>query len=557
MNDRRCFAPAAGSFLFLLLLCAGTSPARAQDATASSIDTVDLARHIQTLASDAFEGRAPASPGGEKTVRYLTEQFREMGLAPGNGDSYTQDVPLVSITATDVSPLMVAGEDGSATYSYTDEYMAWTKRLTESVTLDLSEMVFVGYGIVAPEYDWNDYAGLDVEGKTVVMLVNDPGFATEDSTFFKGRKMTYYGRWTYKYAEAGRQGAEAAIIVHETAPAGYPWEVVSGSWSGPQFDLQSASEPRAAVEGWLTKETAEQVFEQAGLDYETQKAAAAGRGFEAVPMAGLRASLQLQNRIEKTTSQNVVARVPGSERPDECVGYMAHWDHLGRDTTRTGDQIYNGALDNASGTAGLLELAQAFASMETPPARSVQFIAVTAEEAGLLGSAYYVEHPTCALDETAAVINMDGLNVLGPMNDLTVVGYGQSELDDYLARAAHAKGRTLRPDPEPEKGFYFRSDHFNFARKGVPALYTDTGVESIEHGEAWAREQRDEYTRERYHKPADEYDPSWDLRGAVDDLQLLFQVGARIAGESTFPQWKPGSAFKATREEMMSSKSGR
>jgi Zn-dependent M28 family amino/carboxypeptidase len=541
-------AAVASGLLLGALLC--TVPVHAQDAPASAIDADELGRHTQTLASDAFEGRAPSSPGGAKTVQYLTEQFRRMGLEPGNGDAYTQDVPLVSVTATRVSSLTVAGEDGASTFSYMDEYMAWTKRLDESVALDASDLVFVGYGIDAPEYDWNDYAGLDVAGKTVVMLVNDPGFATGDADFFKGREMTYYGRWTYKFAEAARQGARAAFIVHETEPAGYPWEVVSGSWSGPQFDLASADQPRAAVEGWLTRETAEHVFAKAGLDYEEMKQQAARRDFEAVPMDNLHASVALENRIERTTSQNVIARVPGSERPDECVAYMAHWDHLGRDSSREGDQIYNGALDNATGTAGLLELAQAFASMEERPARTVQFIAVTAEEAGLLGSAHYVEHPTCALAQTAAVLNMDGLNVLGPMNDLTVVGYGQSELDDYLARAAGE--RTLRPDPEPEKGFYFRSDHFNFAKKGVPALYTDTGVESVEHGEEWARAQREEYTRERYHKVGDEYDPDWDLSGAVQDLRLLYRVGARIAGESRFPEWKEGSAFKAVREEMTS-----
>ena len=542
----------AGLAALLLLSACADRPATenaaiaVDPAAAAVIDTADLAQRTKTLSSDAFGGRGPASPGEDSTVAYLTRQFQEIGLEPAGDSGFVQQVPLVSITATETSPLTVTGGGAPSTFAYGDDYMAWTKRLAPSVDLAPSEMVFVGYGIVAPEHDWDDYDGLDVAGKTVVMLVNDPGFATADSTVFKGREMTYYGRWTYKYEEAGRRGAEAALIVHEAEAAGYPWKVVRGSWSGPQFDLvrPDSGASRALVEGWLTKNAAMQVFEETGLNYDSLKAQAARPDFQAQPLGSLRASLQLQNRIQRTTSQNVIARLPGAERPEECVLYMAHWDHLGRDTTRRGDQIYNGALDNATGTAGLLELAQAFAALETPPARSVQFAAVTAEEAGLLGSAYYTEHPTCPLAQTAAVINMDGLNVLGPMRDLTVVGYGQSELDDYLARAAETQSRTLRSDPEPEKGFYFRSDHFNFAKKGVPALYTDTGVESVAHGEAWAREQREAYTNERYHKVTDEYDPSWNLQGAVDDLQLLYHVGARLAGESTFPQWSEGSAFR-------------
>ena len=572
-TPRSLLLPLAGLVALLLLSACADRPAPEESfanaaivdtAAAAVIDTSGLARHTKALSSDTFGGRGPASPGEDSTVAYLTRQFRQMGLEPAGDSGFVQRVPLVSITATGTSPLTVTGGGAPSSFAYGDAYMAWTKRLAPSVTLEPSEMVFVGYGIVAPEQGWDDYEGVDAEGKTVVMLVNDPGFATGDSALFSGEEMTYYGRWTYKYEEAARQGAEAALIVHEAAPAGYPWEVVRGSWSGPQFDLvrpeaERGSAPgvrpdsgaaRALVEGWLTHDVATQIFDEAGLNYDALKAQAARPDFQAQPLGNLRASLQLQNRIQRTASQNVIARLPGAERPEECVLYMAHWDHLGRDTTRSGDQIFNGALDNATGTAGLLELAQAFEAMETPPERSVLFAAVTAEEAGLLGSAYYVEHPTCPLAQTAAVINMDGLNVLGPMNDLTVIGYGQSELDDYLAEAAATKDRTLRPDPEPEKGFYFRSDHFNFAKQGVPALYTDTGVESVEHGEEWARAQRDAYTTERYHKVTDEYDPSWNLEGAADDLRLLFAVGARLAGETTFPEWSAGSAFRDEQEAL-------
>ena len=541
-------ALASGAALSTVGCAGGTSPEKA----IASITAEDIARDDQVLASDSFGGRAPSSRGEELTINYLKGRFQDMGLQPGNGDSYFQEVPLVSIMLDPNTGLRIAGGGGTTTFEYGSEYMAWTKRVVESVELSGSEMVFVGYGVVAPEYDWNDYAGVDVKGKTVVMLVNDPGFASGDTTLFNGKSMTYYGRWTYKYEEAARQGAAAALIVHETEPAGYPWEVVEGSWKGEQFDLESenGNMNRAKVEGWLTLESARKVFDQAGLDYDTLKAAAAKRGFEAVPM-GLKASSTLHNTLRHSTSHNVLAVLPGRDRPDEYVVYTAHWDHLGTKSGTAGDSIYNGALDNASGVAGLLALAGAFSSLSAPPQRSILFMSVTAEEQGLLGSKYYATHPVYPLNKTVAEINMDGLDIWGPMKDITVIGYGQSKLDDYLAQAAQTQDRHLRPDPEPEKGFYYRSDHFEFAKQGVPALYTDAGIESVEHGEEWARQQRDAYTAERYHKPADEYDPDWDLRGAVEDLQLLFRVGYRLVNESTFPNWKPGSEFKAKRDSMM------
>ncbi len=547
---RSFIVPLCGAGLLVLASCERGDP-RLQGAL-DVINAEDLGSHIETLASDEFEGRGPSSPGEEMTVAYLEGEFQRLGLQPGNGQSYVQEVPLVSITADPTMRLTVQGRGARNGFGYGTQFMAWTTRVVDRAQVANSEMVFVGYGVVAPEYQWNDYDGLDVRGKTVVILVNDPGFATSDTSLFNGNAMTYYGRWTYKYEEAARQGAAGALIVHETAPAGYPWEVVSGSWSGPQFDLvrEDNNMSRVAAEGWLTLESARRVFRQAGMDYDSLKTRAARRGFRGVSL-GLTASVTIRNRIERSTSNNVLAVLPGSERPDEYVVYMAHWDHLGRDPNLPGDQIYNGALDNATGTAGLLLLAEAFAALEPAPARSLLFLAVAAEEQGLLGSAYYAANPVYPLDKTVAAINMDGLNIWGPMKDITIVGFGMSDLDDYLRAAAEMQGRVLRPDPEPAKGFYYRSDHFNFAKVGVPALYTDAGIDHVERGEDYGRAQRDEYTAERYHKPSDEYDPTWDLSGAVDDLRLLLQVGYRLAGESTFPNWRPGTEFRATRDRMM------
>ncbi len=522
------------------------------DAALGTISLDDYTNHIRALSSDEFEGRGPSSPGEDKTIAYLEDAFEGMGLFPGNGDSFFQEVPLVSITAEPDAVLEVSGRNGTVELSYRDDYMAWTKRVRDEVEIEDSELVFVGFGIVAPEYDWNDYKGLDVAGKTVVILVNDPGFATQDTALFNGNAMTYYGRWTYKYEEAARHGAAGALVVHETEPAAYPWGTVRSSWSGEQFDLVADDDnmSRVAVEGWLTIESARDLFERAGLDYDALKAEAITRDFEPVSM-GLAASLKLENTVRRSTSNNVLALLPGTDRADEYFVYMAHWDHLGRDESLSGDQIYNGALDNATGTAALLELAEAFASLGERPSRSVLFLAVTAEEQGLLGSAYYATNPVYPPEQTVAALNMDGMNVIGPMRDITIIGYGNSELDDYLADVAQAEGRTMRPDPEAEAGYYYRSDHFNFAKAGIPALYPDEGVDHVEHGEEWSQARRDEYRAERYHKPSDEFNAEWDLTGAIDDIRLYFQVGHRIANESAYPNWREGTEFKATRDAMM------
>jgi Zn-dependent M28 family amino/carboxypeptidase len=485
-------------------------------------------------------------------VAYLTEQFRQIGLEPGNGDSYVQDVPLVSITVEGAPALVARAGESTHEFAFGDEWVGWTKRVVDRAALTDSELVFVGYGVVAPEYEWDDYQGLDVSGKTVVILVNDPGFATQDPELFNGNAMTYYGRWTYKFEEAARQGARGALVVHETAAAGYPWEVVQNSWTGPQFSLASADDNmgRVELEGWISGEVARRLFEAAGQDYDASAAAATEGGFAPVEL-GVGVSTSLSNTLVRSSSANVIGRLAGVDRPDEYVVYMAHWDHFGMDPSLEGDQIYNGAFDNATGTSGLLELARAFTSLDSGPSRSLLFLAVTAEEQGLLGSAYYAQNPVYPRQKTVAAINMDGMNVDGPMRDITVIGYGNSELDDYVEEAAAEQGRTVRSDPEPEKGFYYRSDHFTFAKEGVPALYTDAGVDHVEHGEAWTMERRAEYTAERYHKPSDEYDPSWDLTGALDDLRLLFTVGYRLASSDGFPNWRQGTEFKARRDQEM------
>jgi Zn-dependent M28 family amino/carboxypeptidase len=517
-----------------------------------TINSEDLSKHIQTLSSDDYEGRGPSSVGEEKTIAYIRGEFEKLGLTPGNGESYFQKVPLVSITTAPDAEVVIQADDKALSLNYGKDCMVSTKREKNTVSLKDSETVFVGYGIVAAEYGWNDYEGLDVRGKTVVMLVNDPGFATQDPALFNGNAMTYYGRWTYKYEEAARQGAEAAFIIHETKPAGYPWEVVRNSWSGAQFGLRTKDKnmSRCAVEGWFTTDSTRTVFEHAGLDLDQLKADAANPGFRPVPM-DIKTSVTLKNTIKECLSNNVLAVLPGSTQPDEYIFYMAHWDHLGLDPSLHGDQIYNGALDNATGTAGLIELAEAFTKLPSPPARSIAFLAVTSEEQGLLGSEYYAGHPIYPLTKTVAAINMDALNIYGKMKDITLIGYGNSDLDDYVKSVASEQSRTVRPDPEPEKGYFYRGDHFSFAKQGVPALWPDTGMNSVEHGEEWTKKQKDHYTENHYHKPSDEYDPNWDLSGMVEDLQLLFRVGLRLGNEDTFPNWKKGTEFGAKRDRDM------
>ncbi len=542
------------SFLLLVLFAALAATGGARDSgferAIRSITQDDLMTDIRILSSDEYEGRAPATRGEERTLRFLTERFSGLGLRPGNGDSYFQKIPLTEITSHPDGDLVVSGGNTVKRFGNAADFVALTRRTVDRIELARSEMIFVGYGIVAPEYGWNDYRDIDVRGKTVIVLVNDPGFATKNEALFDGEAMTYYGRWTYKYEEAARQGADAAFVVHETEPAAYPWAVVQNSFTGPQmyFATGDGNGSRCAVEGWLTVEAARAIFAQAGLDFDGAKAAAARTDFLAAPL-DLEASVSLDNSVRDAVSSNIVALLPGGERKDECIIYMAHWDHLGIDTARADDPIFNGALDNATGVAGLLELADAFTKLKKAPARSILFISVTCEEQGLLGSEYYAAHPVFPLERTAAVINMDAMNIMGPMRDVTVIGYGTSDLDAYITEAARTQERVVHPDPEPAKGSFFRSDHFSLARHGVPGLYLGSGTDHAEHGPEWTREQRDRYNAERYHKPSDEYDPAWDLSGMVDDLRLLFIVGYRLSGETGYPQWREGVPYKAVRGE--------
>jgi Zn-dependent M28 family amino/carboxypeptidase len=519
------------------------------------ISADDIAAHVAVLASDEFEGRGPSSPGEEKTVAYLAEQFRAAGLQPGNGDSYFQEVPLVDITADPDTKLTFTGAGGNRMdLVYAADMMVWTERVVEHSAVENSEVVFVGYGIVAPEYDWNDYAGLDVAGKTVIILVNDPGFATGDPALFTGKAMTYYGRWTYKFEEAARQGAAAALVVHQTAPAAYGWDTVRNSWSGPQFKLETenGNMHRVAIEGWITEQAAQTLFGQTGVDFDTVAAMAASRDFKPRHL-GRTASVSVTNKIRHSRSKNVVALLPGSEAPDEYFLYMAHWDHLGIDRTIEGDGIYNGAMDNATGTAGLLELAQAFAGLEQSPRRSMVFLAVTAEEQGTLGSAHYAANPLFPLHKTVAGLNMDGLNVIGLTAEITVTGYGLSELDEVLQEAAAVRGRRVEPDPQPEHGYYFRSDHFELAKLGVPMIYPKRGVDHLEKGLEYGIAREAQYRAERYHMPSDEIDDTWDLSGAAADVRLYYDVGLAVANSFNWPNWYETSAFRAIRDASLAS----
>lgn len=523
------------------------------DSTAiRAIDAEEFAQHVKTLASDEFMGRMPGTEGETKTINYLKDEFEKLGLQPGNGDSFFQEVSLVEINSTPEGPMVVRNDKGeSVSFDYLEDYVALTRRVEESTQLENSELVFAGYGVVAPEYNWNDYEGLDVEGKTVIVMVNDPGFASKDKELFNGEAMTYYGRWTYKYEEAAKQGAAGILIVHDTEPASYPWSVVRGGWSGPNLYLQAEDDnmSRAKVEGWISLESAKKFFEMAGMD-ESLMEEASKPGFKPVAM-GLTTSISLDNALKQSTSNNVLALWPGDERKDEYIIYTAHWDHLGVGEPVDGDSIYNGAVDNATGTAALIEIAEAFTQLPERQGRSIVLLAVTAEEQGLLGSEYYATNPVYPLEKSVAVINMDALGNIGSTKDLIVVGYGQSELDELAEAAAEKMDMEITPDQNPAAGYFYRSDHFSFAKVGVPALYAESGHESIERGSEWGKKQSEEYTAEHYHGPSDEYDESWDMSGIVDYSRLMFDIGYTLATSSEFPNYKEGSEFKAKRDEQM------
>lgn len=537
-------------FLILTIACK-PKQSDPQDGLAS-FTAAGYEQHVKMLASDAFEGRRPFTNGEKKTLSYLVRQFKDLGLEPGNDTSFLQEVPMVEITTTADSVMTLSTPKGQAKLSGFKDYVLWTQRPDSVITWRDADLVFAGFGIVAPEYNWNDYKDLDVKGKVVVVLVNDPGFGGNDTTFFKGNTMTYYGRWTYKFEEAARQGAKGCLIVHNTVPAAYPFGVVQNNWNAPHLYLDQRSHQPYFCEGvgWISFPAAQKLFQLAGLNLNELQTQARKPGFTAVDLK-LKAATTLHVKARYDRSYNVIAKLTGSEKPNEYVLYSAHWDHLGiGKPNAAGDSIYNGAHDNASGTAALLELAKAFKSLQHKPRRTVVFLAVTAEEQGLWGSAYYAEHPIYEPTSTVANINMDGINPYGKMKDIIVIGKGQSALEDYLAEEAKKEGRYVVPDSEPEKGMYFRSDHFNFAKIGIPALYIGTGNDHAEKGKEYGEQLKNEYTRLYYHQPTDEYDPSRvNSAGALDDIKLLFQIGKRLASEDTWPAWKDGSEFKAARKK--------
>lgn len=516
------------------------------EAALNAISAESYAEHIRVLSSDEFLGRKPFTKGDTLSVQYIEAQFKALGLEPGNGDSYFQEVPMAEVNSLPVNPKWTfKGPKGSATFNHLDDYVIGTKRLVEEINVDETELVFAGFGIVAPEYNWNDYEGLDAKGKTVVVMVNDPGYY--DKTLFKGDTMTYYGRWTYKFEEAARQGATGVLIIHNTGGASYGWSVVRNGWTGPQLNLQTADNgtSRTAFEGWVTGEAADKLFALAGID-EDLIAAAKKPGFKPVPL-GIKTAVGLKNSFRKSTSNNVIAKLPGTKRPDEVIIISAHWDHLGTGPAVNGDSIYNGAIDNATGVAALFELAKGFKAAKVQPERSIIFLAVTGEEEGLLGSEYYATNPIYPLNKTVANLNMDSFSPMGRTTDYSVTGLGQSELDEYAIAAAAKQNKTVKDSGNPSAGGFFRSDHFNFVKVGVPALYSGSGSDLI--GDSTAIAEIRQKFAGRYHQVTDELDEHWNFEGIMEDIRVVLEVGYKLSMEKTFPSWKPGSEFKELGEK--------
>jgi Zn-dependent M28 family amino/carboxypeptidase len=549
------------SLIVAFAACARVKPAKSFQADFPIIETSTLLHHTQILSSDEYEGRAPGTKGEDLTVSYIIDQFKQAGLKPGNtDDTYVQKVPMVGITVDQGAHLDIRNGKKSLLLKFKDDFVPWTKQVTQKVEIKDSELVFVGYGIQAPEYSWDDYKGVDLKGKIMVTLIGDPPIPDPndpgrlDQNMFKGQAMTYYGRWTYKCEMAGKMGAAGIIIVHETKPAAYPFSVVQSSWIREQLGLMSSDKNvrRAPLESWIALDSAKRLCKFAGKDFKTLKASALDQAFIPVPL-GVNASVTLKNKIQTIESRNVIGKLMGSDSKlkNEYIVYTAHWDHLGVVPDTNGDKIYHGAVDNATGVGGLIEIARAYSRLAKPPRRSILFISVTGEEQGLLGSEYYVTHPICPLSKTLAVINMDALNVHGKTKDITIIGPGMSDLEDIAGEVAAEQGRVVRSDPFPEKGSYFRSDHFPFAKAGVPALNSESGIEYVGKPADYGKQTLEGYRAENYHQPSDVVRPDWDLSGAVQDLQYYWMVGYRVAQADQIPQWKPGSEFKAKRDAQL------
>ena len=521
-----------------------------------------LLAHIKILASDEFEGRAPGTKGEDLSVNYITEQFAKVGLKPGNPNgSYVQEVPLAGIASEPMMSFTVG--DKTTDLKYPDDYVASSARLQEDIKIDNADVVFVGYGIVAPEYGWDDYKNVDVKGKTILMLINDPAIPDPkdpsklDEKMFKGKAMTYFGRWTYKYEIAAQKGAAAAVIIHETEPAAYPYSVVKTSWAKENFELDQPDKNMGAVQvrSWITLDVAKKLLADSGQDFDALKKAALKKNFRPVALKA-KANISIKQTLRSFKSRNVVGKIEGSDPKlsDEWVIYTAHWDHLGRHLDLPGDQIFNGAIDNASGVASIIQLGAAFAKLNPPPRRSVLFMATTAEEAGLLGAKFYAEHPLYPLEKTLADINIDTVNPWGKTKDLEDLSNGNSTLDDMLATAAKRNGREMKPNSQPEKGSFYRADQFEFYKVGVPALYTGGGKDIIGKPPDFGQQKKDDYLAHIYHQVSDQVNPEWDLSGAAQDMQLLLEVGYQVANGDKFPEWKSGTEFKAKRDEMLKKK---
>jgi len=531
-----------------LFSCQNEAKGLGEEATIK-LDSTFLVQTVAELSSDKYQGRMPFSEGEKRTLAYLQSQMQAIGLQPGNGASYFQEVPMVEITGAAAPQMIVKGNGKTLDFDVAEEYVAQSPQIKEDITIEDAELVFCGFGIHAPEYGWNDFEGVDMKGKIAVVMVNDPGYGTTDSTFFKGNTMTYYGRWTYKFEEAARQGAVGVLVIHEAGAAGYPWFVVKRSGTGARLYLESEDNNASscAMQGWISTPAVKELLTAAGQDANGLIAQAKEKGFKSVPL-GMTASTSIKNSLKHDVSQNVAGLLRGSEQPDEYIIYCGHWDHMGIAAPVEGDSIYNGALDNASGTSTVLTLAKAFIEAPQKPKRSILFLLVTAEEQGLLGSAYYAQHPIYPTSQTVAALNMDGMNIHGAMKDITITGYGQSELETMAEEIGKTQGRYVLPDQEPEKGFYFRSDHFNFAKVGIPAINAKGGYDHWEKGREYAMEQKKIYTYSHYHRPSDEFRPDeWDFAGMMQDMELYYRLGAKLANSKGWPSWKEGSEFKAAR----------
>jgi Zn-dependent M28 family amino/carboxypeptidase len=550
MNSKFKFL--AFSVLIFLASCNQSKPKISDEDGLAAFNADSLKLHVAELSNDSLQGRKPFTLGETKTIAYLQKEFKAAGLEPGNGDSFIQEVPMVNIQTTAAADMQVSSSKGNFKLKGFDDYVIWTDKITDKVSFENDEVVFAGYGVVAPEYNWNDYAGVDVKGKIVIVMVNDPGFAAGDSSLFKGKTMTYYGRWTYKFEEAARQGAKGCLIVHTTEGASYPFTVIQNNWNASKLRLDDRGKGNVYtdINGWLSLPAAKRLIAAAGKDSTNFFAQSDKKAFKPLAL-DLKLSTSVAVKTIFNKSRNVIGKITGTKRPDEVIIYSSHWDHLGiGKADETADSIYNGAFDNASGTAGLIELARAFKSMKVQAERTIIILAVTAEEQGLWGSAYYAQNPIYPTSKTVANINIDGLNPFEKTKDIIIVGEGQSELEEYLKEAAEKVGRVIAFENHPEAGYYYRSDHFNFAKVGVPALYTSNGIDVIGKEPGYGEKQDAEYTEKHYHRPSDEFDAAtWSFEGGIDDLKLFFQVGKRLAFEEKMPQWKDGSEFKGIREK--------